>query len=54
MSLHHINDLAALHRHLEAAMQLEHATLPPYLMALYSIRPGTNSSAYQVLRAVAV
>ena len=30
-------------------------TVPGYLMpALYSIRPGTNSSAYQVLRAVAV
>lgn len=54
MSLHRITDVAGLHRHLEAAIQLEHATIPPYLTALYSIHPGTNSAAYQVLRAVAI
>ncbi len=32
-------------RYLHAAMQLEHATIPPYLTALYSIHPGTNSDA---------
>ena len=35
-------------------MQLEHATIPPYLMALYSIKPGTNSDATHVLRVVVV
>ena len=35
-------------------MQLEHATIPPYLTALYSIIPGTNSDAFHVLRVVAV
>ena len=40
--------------YLHAAMQLEHATIPPYLTALYSIQPGTNSDAYHVLRVVAV
>ena len=35
-------------------MQLEHATIPPYLTALYSIHPGTNSDAYHVLRVTAV
>jgi hypothetical protein len=54
MSRRHVPDLAALRRHLGAALQLEHATIPPYLVALYSIRPGTNSEAYQVLRAVVV
>jgi len=54
MSLHPITDVAGLHGHLQAAIQLEHATIPPYLTALYSIRPGTNSAAVQVLRAVAV
>ena len=34
-----------LHDYLHAAMQLEHATIPPYLTALYSIRPGTNADA---------
>lgn len=54
MSLHKITDLAGLHRHLHAAMQLEHATIPPYLTALYSIRPGTNTEAFDIIRAVAV
>lgn len=54
MALHQIKDLTELHRHLQAALQLEHATIPPYLTALYSIRPGTNSEAYHILRVVAV
>jgi hypothetical protein len=35
-------------------MQLEHATIPPYLVALYSIKHGTNAEAVNVLRVVAV
>lgn len=54
MTLYHINDVDELRRHLQAAVQLEHATIPPYLTALYSIRPGTNADAYHVLRVVAV
>jgi hypothetical protein len=51
---HHVPDVAALRRQLAAALELEHATIPPYLVALYSLRPGTNSEAYHVLRAVVV
>jgi hypothetical protein len=54
MSLHRITTIAGLHRHLEAAMQLEHATIPPYLTALYSIRPGMNAEAFNIIRVVAV
>jgi hypothetical protein len=54
MSSHRVSELDELHRHLGAALQLEHATIPPYLVALYSIKPGTNSDAYHVLRAVVV
>lgn len=54
MSLHHIRDLQGLKRHLYAALQLEHATIPPYLTALYSIKPGTNAEAAQIIRTVAV
>ena len=43
MSLNSITNVDELRRHLQAAMQLEHATIPPYLTALYSIQPGTNS-----------
>jgi hypothetical protein len=49
-----IRTVGDLHRYLYAAMQLEHATLPPYLTALYSIRPSTNLDAYHVIRVVAV
>lgn len=35
-------------------MQLEHATIPPYLLALYSIHPGSNNEASQILRVVVV
>jgi hypothetical protein len=50
----HIKTLDDLHNYLHAAMQLEHATIPPYLMALYTIHPGTNSDAYHVIRVVVV
>lgn len=54
MSLKRITTVDELHNHLHAAMQLEHATIPPYLTALYSIQPGTNSAAFHVLRVVVV
>lgn len=54
MTLYRIADIDGLHGHLYAALQLEHATIPIYLTALYSIRPGTNSEGAHILRAVAV
>jgi hypothetical protein len=54
MSSPHITTREHLHAYLYAALQLEHATIPPYLTALYSIRPGTNADAYHVLRVTAV
>jgi hypothetical protein len=54
MSLTRITSIEELRRHLHAAMQLEHATIPPYLTALYSIHHGTNGEAYRVIRAVVV
>jgi len=54
VALTRISDVDALHRYLHIAMQLEHATIPPYLTALYSIHPGTNIDASNVLRVVAV
>lgn len=49
-----ISTVDQLHSYLRAAMQLEHATIPPYLTALYSIHPGTNFDAVHVLRITAV
>ncbi|MFI5528091.1 ferritin-like protein [Kitasatospora sp. NPDC051853] len=37
---------------LQAALALEHLTIPPYLTALYSLRPGTNREAFFAIRAV--
>jgi hypothetical protein len=54
MSLHIIQDLDGLKEHVYAALQLEHATIPPYLTAFYSIKPGTNTEAAHILRTVAV
>ncbi|MBS0181598.1 MAG: ferritin-like protein [Nitrospira sp.] len=54
MTTHDITSIGLLHRQLFKAMQLEHATAPPYISALYSIHPGDNADAAQILRAVAV
>jgi hypothetical protein len=54
MSNSPIKSLEDLHAYLVIAMQIEHATIPPYLTALYSIRPGSNSEAVEVIRSVAV
>jgi len=54
MSTHDITTVEELHHYLYVAMQLEHATIPPYLLALYSIHPDTNFDATRILRVVAV
>src|SRR5438067_1296143 len=41
-------------RMLQTAIGVELGTLPPYLYALYSIRPGTNPQAEQLIRSVAL
>jgi hypothetical protein len=49
-----INSLDDLKFYLVQGMKVEHATIPPYLTALYSLKSGTNIEAFQILRAVAV
>ncbi len=49
-----IDSVERLCKYLYHAMQIEHSTLPPYLLALYSIHPGTNLDAAQMIRAVVV
>lgn len=49
-----IATLEELRRHLQGAIALEHATMPPYLCALYSIKPGTNLDAVEILTSVFV
>lgn len=41
-----------LREHLQWAVELEHATLPPYLCALYTLDPERNPDAVQVVGSV--
>ena len=43
-----------LHAHVQAAISLEHATIPPYLTAYFSIKPGAMPEIKATLRSVFV
>ncbi|KAB8196793.1 hypothetical protein FH608_008860 [Nonomuraea phyllanthi] len=47
-----IATLESLREHLQWAIELEHATLPPYLSALYSLDPERNPEAVEVVGSV--
>ena len=44
--------IKGLRHAVQAAIELEHATIPPYLYALYSIKPGKNVEVGQIIRSV--
>lgn len=52
--VHSVSDATGLYPHLQAAVELEHATIPAYLAAYYSIKPGHNAAAAAILRSVVV
>jgi hypothetical protein len=45
-------DLAGVRQALQAAIQLEHSTIPPYLYALYSLDASRNGVVAEILRSV--
>ena len=47
-----IKDIKSLRAHLQTAIEIEHATIPAYLTALYTIDVATNSFAYQAIQGV--
>jgi hypothetical protein len=47
-----IETIEDLHYNLQLAVELEFSTLPTYLQAMYSIKEGTNTIAYSVIRSV--
>ncbi|MEV0826904.1 ferritin-like domain-containing protein [Nonomuraea rubra] len=47
-----IDTLGSLREHLQWAIELEHATLPPYLCALYSLDPERNPEAANIVGSV--
>lgn len=49
-----IATLDELRTHLQWAMELEHATIPPYLTAWRSIPPGTNQRVAKLIRSVLI
>lgn len=49
-----IDSVESLHEHLRTAMMLEHATIPAYLTALYSLKTPEDSDAALVIRSVVV
>jgi hypothetical protein len=49
-----IDSVDDLRKHLQWAIELEHATLPPYLCALYSLDPQRNSDAFALIGGVFV
>src|ERR1700759_4203727 len=51
-SLLHRGDVHGVRAALQAAIEIEHAVIPPYLYALYSLVPGRNEAAAVILRSV--
>jgi Ferritin-like len=45
-------DTNAVAAALQAALELEHATIPPYLYAMYSLGSGANSAVADIIRSV--
>jgi hypothetical protein len=43
-----------LHDLVQKAIELEHATIPTYLAAWFSLKPGTNAAIAQILRSVVI
>lgn len=47
-------DPAELHVWLQRAIELEHSTIPPYLTALFSLKPGTNLEIARLIRSIVI
>lgn len=43
-----------LHQYLQNAIELEHATIPPYLTAMYSLMPSQNEEIAALIRSIVI
>jgi hypothetical protein len=43
-----------LYEYLENAVKLEHSTIPPYLTAMFSLKPGTNQEIAGLIRSIVI
>lgn len=50
----YIKSIPELHQYLQVAIKLEQATIPPYLCALYTIKPDQNYDASNLIRSVVI
>lgn len=46
--------LSALYPSLQLAIEVEHSTIPPYLTALYSLKPNTEEDTANILQSIVV
>lgn len=49
-----VKERRGLYRYLQSAIELEHSTIPPYLTAYYSLKPGLNDEVARLLRSVVI
>jgi hypothetical protein len=47
-------DRVELYIWLQKAVELEHSTIPPYLTAMYSLKPGTNDDVGRLIRSIVI
>lgn len=47
-------DPSELYPWLQSAIELEHSTIPPYLTAMFSLKPGTNDNIARLIRSIVV
>ncbi|MGB5976434.1 MAG: ferritin-like protein, partial [Cyclobacteriaceae bacterium] len=48
------SELADLHQYMQLAIELEHATIPPYLTAMFSIKHGKMKEAREVIHSIVI
>lgn len=48
------NSLAELYPLVQRAIELEHSTIPPYLTAMFSLKPGTSQAQRQIIHSIVI
>lgn len=53
-AVNNAGDLSELSVYLQKAIELEHATIPPYLTAMISLKPGSNDEIRKLIHSVVI
>ena len=54
VAIQRAKDPTELYPWLQSAIELEHSTIPPYLTAMFSLKPGTNDDIARLIRSIVV